>query len=253
MMSKVRPNPPPQREGSAAPTKRGGRLPLVARIAISAILVWHLTAVFLAPLSIPPTSWLVRNVAQGRLMQWYLDAFYLNHGYHFFAPEPGPGHLIHYEIMDERGAVTKQGQFPNSEVQRPRLWYHRHFMLADQAGAGLEDPSDPDLWKRKYMEAYARYLLRTNDGQMVRVRWIEHRPLNPDEGYQLSEHQRAFPDRPYDGLKPNDPATYRTLFEVTQRRSDLGPDNANGQTGDQTNVWQGGRQTIASPWTGVTR
>jgi hypothetical protein len=253
MMTKSRPNPPPQREGSAAPSKRGGRWPLVARIAISVIVAWHLTAVFLAPLSIPPTSWLVTFVAQGPIMQRYLDLFYLNHGYGFFAPDPGPGHLIQYEIFDDRGAVTKQGSFPNSDVQRPRLFYHRHFMLAEQADPGIEDVRDPDLWKRKQLEAYARYLLRTNEGQAVRVRWVEHRLLTPDEGYLLREHERSFPGQPYGGVKPNDPATYRTLYEVTQRRSDLGLEAPSGSPANQTNLWQGGRQNVASPWTGVTR
>jgi hypothetical protein len=198
------------------------------------MLVWHLTALVLAPLSIPPTSRLVRDLAQQPPMQWYLDGLYLNHGYHFFAPDPGAGRLVRYEVADERGGTMKQGEFPNSEVQWPRLWYHRHFMLADQAGAGPEDPADPDSWKRKYLEAYARHLLRVHDGHSARVRWIEHRPLDPQAAYE--------------GAKLNDPSTYQTLLEVVQRRSDLGP-IPNGQS----NAWQSGPTQIASPWTGVTR
>ena len=57
-------------------------------------------------------SWL----AQKPPMQWYLDALYLNHGYSFFAPEPGIGYLIHYDLLDGRGGVVKQGSFPGQQT-----------------------------------------------------------------------------------------------------------------------------------------
>jgi hypothetical protein len=241
-MNKVRPNPLPQREASAAPARRSnGRPSFAIRFVVSVFLVWHLVAVFLAPLSVPPTSWLVMNIAQGRYTQWYLDALYINHGYQFFAPDPGAGKLVRWEVLNAQGGVTKQGEFPNTKEQWPRLWYHRHFMLADQAGAALEDERDPDRWKRMFLEAYARHILRESDGAAVRVRWIEHRPLDP---------KMAF-----DGAKLDDPSTYRQVLpDIVVRRSDLGPEPTN-----QTNVWQSGRQnmagppTVASPWTRVTR
>jgi hypothetical protein len=181
------------------------------------------------------------TIAQQPPMQWYLDVLYVNHGYSFFAPDPGAGKLVRWEVLNAQGAVTKQGEFPNKKEQWPRLRYHRHFMLADQAGAGPEEERDPDLWKRKYMEGYARHILRESDGAAVRVRWIEHRPLEPGAAF--------------DGAKLDDPSTYRQILpDVIVRRSDLGPDDAN-----QSNIWQSGRQnvagppTVGSPWTRGTR
>ncbi len=243
-MNKLRPNPQPQREGSPAPVRRtNGRPSAPVRVVVSVLLVWHLFAVFVAPLSVPPTSWLVMTIAQEPPVQWYLDALYINHGYQFFAPDPGAGRLVRWEVLDGQGRVIEQqrGEFPNKKEHWPRLWYHRYFMLADQAGAGIEEERDPDLWKRKYLEAYARHILRESDGAAVRLRWIEHRPLDPKAAF--------------DGAKLDDPSTYRqVLQDIIVRRSDLGPDNSN-----QSNIWQSGRQNVAgppnvgSPWTRGTR
>jgi hypothetical protein len=198
------------------------------RIIVSLLIVWHLTAIALAALSIPPSSMLVVSIAQRPPMQWYLDALYLNHGYHFFAPNPGPGNVIRYELFDERGGVIDQGEFPNRKEQWPRLWYHRHFMLADQAGLPQENDQARTASQQKYLQAYARHLLHANENaQMVRVRRVAHHPLRPEHASE--------------GRKLSDPETYENLLEVTQRRSDLGP-NAT----DQTNLWQGGRQQIGT-------
>ncbi|MEX2091214.1 MAG: hypothetical protein WD971_00980, partial [Pirellulales bacterium] len=89
-MKPNRPLPPGQERDAPSQqqrpkSRRPGQLPFVAKIVISLLVTWHVAAVFLAPLSIQPSSPLVVEIAQRRPMQWYLDALYLNHGYHFFA------------------------------------------------------------------------------------------------------------------------------------------------------------------------
>ena len=66
---------------------------------------------------------------------------FLNHGYHFFAPEPAPSTLISFEA--ERADGTKvAGHFP-SRKSIPRLLYHRHFMLTEHLHAAeLRDAPD---------------------------------------------------------------------------------------------------------------
>jgi hypothetical protein len=228
---KPRPNPSP-REGSTP--RRNGRLGPLPRIAISLLIVWHFTLVFLAALSINGSSQLVMDVAQRPPMQWYLDALYLNQGHSFFAPEVGPGHLVRYELFDQSGRVVEQGELPSRKEHFPRLRYHRHFMLADQAG--LPGPKDfSDHWQRKYLQAYAHHLLRVNEGaQAVRVRRIAHWPLPRDFAEQ--------------GRTLTDPESYEVLMEVTQRRSDLPPAPNN-----QSLMWQGGGYDTAGRWTGAPR
>jgi hypothetical protein len=182
-------------------------------------------------MSVPPTSQLVVQIAQDSKMQWYLDALYLNHGYYFFAPDPGDGHLIYYDVSDTQGNVIKQGKFPDWELHRPRLWYHRYFMLADQAGAGFQD----EQGQRRYLEAYARQLLRHFDGESVRVRWVAHSP--PD------------PRNVTDPAKLDAPETYKLrLPEVIQRRADLGLESQ-----QESQAALGRQPEVANRWIGVTR
>ena len=235
-MTKVRPNPPPQRDGGAAPARRtNGRPSFAIRVIVSALLVWHLAAVFLAPLSVPPSSELVVNLAQTPPVQWYLDALYLNHGYQFFGPDPPAGHVIRYEVLNGTGGVIERGEFPNRKEQRPRLLYHRYFMLADQATIPSPDAQERDHWERAYLESYARHLLWTHeDAQTVRIQRIRHWPIPLQYARQ--------------GRRLDDPEGTEVLKEVTQRRSDLGPAAA-----DQGGMWQGGRPMTANPWTGIRR
>src|SRR5579871_4532118 len=74
-----------------------------ARCAASALLLFHLAALVVAPCSVEPSSYL--SVQTWRFFQPYLDAAYLNHGYHFFAPEPGPSHLVRYELELADGTI----------------------------------------------------------------------------------------------------------------------------------------------------
>lgn len=240
-MSKNRPNQPPSFErdptGSPslrrAPGERIRHLSAPARLFFSLLIAWHVTAVFLAPLSVPPSSQLVVDVAQGSFMQKYLDALFINHGYSFFAPDPGPGHLIRYEVVDDRGNRI-QGEFPDLKHQWPRLLYHRYFMLAEQSELPVPDEKIRNEWQRKYLAAYARQLIRQYDGQSARVQCVIHYPLYRDDALE--------------GMKLDDPQTYKTILEVTQTRRDLPRDEP-----DQTSAWQGGRQDVARSWRGDTR
>lgn len=241
-MSKNRLNQPPSFErdpsGSQslrrAPGERIRHLSAPLRFFLSLLIVWHVSAVFLAPLSVPPSSQLVVDVAQGSFMQKYLDALFINHGYSFFAPDPGPGHLMRYEVYDDRGGVIRKGQFPDLKEEWPRLLYHRYFMLAEQAELPVPDEKLRDEWLRKYMAAYARQLLREYDGQSARVQLVIHYPLYRDDALN--------------GMHLDDPRTYETKLEVTQTRRDLPRDSA-----DQTSAWQGGQPEVARSWRGDTR
>lgn len=238
-MSKNKPNMPTQSEPySGRPPARGptARRPtpnLAVRMVVSVLVTWHVFAVFMAPLSLPPTSRLVANLVQGTPeqsspMQWYLDALYINHGYHFFAPDPGPGHLIRYVVTDDRGASIAEGTFPDRKEYWPRLRYHRYFMLSDQAMEGvgtLQDLSErpiaelspremfelEQLYARRSQErrldAYARHLLQEYGGAQAQVTRVRHDMLSPFERRE--------------NVPMDDPIKYETVMQRVQRASDL--------------------------------
>lgn len=111
---------------------------------VSAIFLFHLFAIFAAPCASPPPASFSWNWIAGRadgkdgVLTPYLRAAYLNHGYRFFAPNPGPSHLVRYEIELKSGGRI-EGHFPDIDEQFPRLLYHRLFMISETA-FNLVDP-----------------------------------------------------------------------------------------------------------------
>lgn len=140
------------------------------RRVISVGLVLHLAALVIAPLAVAPTSplwqraWLV--------FRPYLEAMNLNHGYHFFAPEPGPSHLVHYELRFDDGRVVR-GLFPNVAKHRPRLRYHRHFMLSEFLNNLAIDDSRRELFEA-VTRSYAEHLRHEHHAAEVTLSLRRH-------------------------------------------------------------------------------
>ena len=206
--------------------------------AASALIALHVTAVFWAPFAFAcnvegSSSPLADPIA--RALRPYIEALYLDHGYFFFAPNPGPSHLVEYkvEFADGRAAVT--GRFPELASEQPRLLYHRHFMLAEALNNSFAPPQAPpeptappltasaaeralfrsvqrayqaDLaaWRhqRRQYEAMKRsfeeHLKHEFGGSKVMLTRIEHRPATPAEVEQL-------------GRKLSAPESYTNLSE----------------------------------------
>ncbi len=201
------------------------------RIVISVLVVLHVTAVL-----IPPFRFASRS-SQGepsplaesiyRWLQPYINAAYLDHGYFYFAPNPGPSHLVRYEVDQGEGKEPLTGVFPHIEPDRPRivgtqlprLMYHRHFMLAESLHAHFtpdEPPQDLpeneelrqlmlDDWRRRretYLtlkRSFEQHLSAVHDGRPVTIVRVEHRQPSPAEFRE--------------GIPINDPQLYRDLPE----------------------------------------
>jgi hypothetical protein len=61
---------------------------------------------------------------------------YLNHGYRFFAPDPGPASVVEFQIERADGS-QEVGLFPDRQAinrDYPRLNYHRWFMWSETLG-----------------------------------------------------------------------------------------------------------------------
>ena len=124
---------------------------------MSAWLVFHLGAIVIAPAATDPASELTRRVC--RLFAPYLGLLYLDHGYHFFAPEPAESTLLAYEAERADRTVVR-GRIPDRATQ-PRLLYHRYFMLTEHMSDAPEDVEG--LWH----ESYATHILREQDARRV--------------------------------------------------------------------------------------
>lgn len=136
------------------------------RAVVSLLVILHVGAVFLGPFSTPPqTSDLAMSWA--RACQPYLDALSLSNGYRFFAPEPGPSHLVRYELTLADGS-TREGTFPDRNEHKPRLLYHRYFMLSEFLNT-LSNPGIPRDRAEAYAKSYAQHLAEANDATSVKL------------------------------------------------------------------------------------
>ncbi len=186
---------------------------------VSAALLFHLTGQFLATWNAaPPASDLGTTLATP--FQAYVAAARLNQGYRFFAPDPGPSHLLRFRIFDAEGKPVvlnefalneerTEGQLPPPELRvsvlspEARLLYHRYFMLTEQLDRAIPRPLPPNapaeelaqqaIRERAYRaltDSFARELLRRFGGASVKIQLLEHnipRPIDFAGGMTLDD------------------------------------------------------------------
>ncbi len=158
------------------------------KLLVSGLICFHLTAMLICPLATPPSSDLFGTIWSK--LQWYTEPLYMNHGYRFFAPDPGPSHLVRYEVELDNGEKV-EAEMPNLDRHWPRLLYHRHFMLTERLGNGpLESPAMQGM-----IRSYAQHLYALHDAQRVKL--------------YLRRHFIPFPEQISKGMKLNDPSLYQ--------------------------------------------
>ncbi len=220
---------------SAAKTTPNQPLARSIKIVLSVLVVVQLLAVVAEPfrfftLSTRGTSPAADPVRQ--VLAPYVEFAYLNHGYFFFAPEPGPSHLIDCRFTTQDGD-TAYLRFPDRRAQWPRLLYHRHFMLTENLHQlwihpphdeliAEDDPLLPE-WQseRARFEAVRasmmRHLVHRYDAQTVEIDRVEHRLPSDDE---------VFVER----IRLNDKRLYVTLPDAplanTESRTSESPTSA---------------------------
>ena len=181
-----------QQESSTAASAES--LPWSPRVRgiVSIFLAFHVAAVFVAPWSMPqPASGLSETVAAG--LEPYLLALSLNNGYRFFAPNPGPSHVVHYRVHLRDGSV-REGRFPNLEEHQPRQLYHRYFMIAetvDRATAGLfPQPMPPSESPNFHQMSQAELEIARAEFQTAgrRHNEVKKELLQPIAGRLMIEH-----------------------------------------------------------------
>lgn len=181
------------------------------RAVLSVLLFLHLLAVVGEPLRMfsqgrQPASPDAQIVRRG--LGPYIDFLYLHHGYFFFAPNPGPSHLMDIRLSDADGSV-RHLRLPNHRAQWPRLLYHRHFMLSEflyqlytpQPSAAEVNAALPirQAWQRdrelfeRVRGSMQNHLAKRYGAQSAEIQLMEHRLPNAvevfDQQLKLDDEQ----------------------------------------------------------------
>lgn len=204
---------------------------------VSILACMHLFAVFAEPFRFFSQSAVKPASEEAGLLRStlapYVEFMYLSHGYAFFAPNPGPSHLLHCKRKpsatealppldpssrraDEVEAKETLRVFPDRNVDRPRLLYHRYFMLSEfyqtlfapakLSETDLQEPGLRERWefdRRLYEQLQAsirQRLVETYKAEDIELRRVEH---------ALPSRQQILGD----GWKLTDPRLYLELSE----------------------------------------
>jgi hypothetical protein len=208
------------------------------QLLLSAVVALHVLAVFTFPFlfatgTAGEPSPAVRPLYT--VLQPYIDLLYLNHGYFFFAPNPGPAHLVHYEAAFDDGREPIRGLFPDRREQWPRLYYHRHFMLSEflsdayRPDQFFPEPRPPvddsrlarrihqrqkEQWQREHAEWERRRKLYEDLRESI-AEHLQHRYGASEVTLVRRQHRMLVPiELLEDRMLPDDRATYRDLPEA---------------------------------------
>lgn len=179
-----RPEPDPRRTVTFPPVHhdpaavRPAEWTRVGKWAASAAILAYLTLVAVPPLAGPsPSSELASRMIQP--LRPLVGALYLGHGYRFFAPDPGPGHAIRWSMRMPDGS-TREGVLPDPASDRPRLLYHRRFMIAEKISGMVPVADAPEGVRREakpqwqpLVAGVAGQLLRRHGGTEVELTMVE--------------------------------------------------------------------------------
>ena len=114
---------------------------LLRRMAFSLLIVFHFSAICCTVMNVSPGPW-VTGYLSAHVFQHYLNFIYLTNAYHFYAPEPGPGMMLWFDVRYDDGS-DQWVKLPVRSNQRWLLNYQRRLSLPENANQVLSVPSLP--------------------------------------------------------------------------------------------------------------
>ncbi len=206
------------RQPASAQSPQGCPWSIRRRAIVSVLVSIHVAAVFIPPFTFAtsrgPGEASPFAVPLMRVWQPYVDTLFLNHGYFFFSPNPGPNHLLRVELRFGDDRPAESYLIPDRSRLWPRLYYHRHFMMTETLHSLyappepppeiVEDPAAVQRWRQardryEWMrDSFVRHIQAETGADRVWVTRVEHRQPTP---YEFLE----------EGIGLTDPRLYRDL------------------------------------------
>ncbi len=114
---------------------------ILRRMAFSCLILFHFAGICCAVLNVNPAPWLT-SYLWSNYFQSYLNFIYMTNAYHFYAPEPGPGIMLWFDVRYDDGS-DQWVKLPVRENQRWLLNYQRRLSLPEGANQVVNMQSLP--------------------------------------------------------------------------------------------------------------
>jgi hypothetical protein len=211
--------------------------PVLRRVLISLVILFHFGGIATAVQTVPPTPWLV-SVLWTHMYRYYLEFIYVTNAYHFYSPEPGPATLLWGYVKYEDG-TGRWFETPRRDAHAMAVEYQRRLSLTESTNQQMEADArvvqelryrrilaaqadgiplhpalpesmqyrEPTTYSKHMLETYSRYIAGslphpTNPSCRVtgvKLYRVVHRVLNPGE---LARD-----------IRPDDPSTYFAYYQ----------------------------------------
>jgi hypothetical protein len=151
-----------------------------ARVLVSLVLLFHMTAVLAGALGVPPSSLLERTIADP--FKPYYDLADLGYSYRYYA-EPPPTPVVTATLSFGEGRPEETLRLPGREVTGPRLRHQRQLALANALFNDVREVKERtgESSRSRLARAYARHLCRTRpDCRSVTLHLRQHLIPDPD-------------------------------------------------------------------------
>ena len=149
----------------------------------------YLAVVLLGPLSNPVGAEHL-TVPLARQVRPVHEALFLGHGYRFFAPDPGPSHILEYRVRLADSERVLRAHFPNRDEHWPRQLYHRWFMLSETLYSQCSTLPSPADHRQLLFSLSQEIELYRERGELATMhQLIKNRDLQKQD-YQISTNRR---------------------------------------------------------------
>ena len=189
------------------------------RLLFSILIIGHLLALILPPLSVQTRGPVGQSPSVSTVLagvEPYSQLLYIDRGYAFFAPDPGPSHLIQVAITNPDGQRIER-RYPDLDQQWPRLLYHRHFMLSEFLQEIYHPPGPPEELQKANPQEARYWSLSRSRYERIRQSMIDHlRHEYPGDDVAIARIEHLLPnllDYQQEPVELTDERLYRVLLD----------------------------------------
>jgi len=156
--------------------------PLWARLVVTGVLAFHLTAILAAVFGQAPASEI--QMALASQFAGYYQLIDQGYSYRYYSPEPPPTPVVEATLSFESEGREEVVRFPDRRL-KPRLLYQRHMNLGNAMYRDFMEAKNAEMMgavreKPRVAKSVARHLLETTGCDKVTFR-VRHHLVPPIE------------------------------------------------------------------------